>query len=327
MRIYRVAADSWQLVRDVRLQALREARFGVFGSGFEVASAWSEEQWRRWMARHTLFIAQHDDALAGSASGFLYDGQPSLGSVWVHPDTRGTGLSDALVGAVVDWARAAGHHQLHLWVFEDNNSARGLYTRLGFAETGRRKPALDDPDVTEIEMSLPLISGTSNRADVRLRLLGQGDEQQFLSVRSRLQADGFTFAKDYRGPWVAYLDRLDRTRRGIDLEPDAVPSTFLMAEDTTGQIIGSSDIRHMLTDKSMRWGGHIGYVVVPDRRGQGIATEILRQTLPLAKDLGIVQARMTCRTDNVASRRVITACGGELDTITSDGICQYWLPI
>ncbi|WP_435593521.1 GNAT family N-acetyltransferase [Nocardia sp. bgisy118] len=244
----------------------------------------------------------------------------------VHPSARGTGVADALVGAVVDWARGGAHRQLHLWVVEDNDLARALYTRFGFAETGRCKPALDNPDVTEIEMSLPLDSGTRSRVDVRLRLLGPGDEQQFLSVRRRLHADGFTFAKDYSGAWAAYLDRLDRARRGIDLEPDAVPSTFLMAEDTTGQIIGSSDIRHMLTDKLMHWGGHIGYVVVPDRRRQGVATQILRETLPLAKDLGIVHARMTCRTDNLASRRVITACGGELDTITSDGICQYWLP-
>ncbi|WP_435593853.1 GNAT family N-acetyltransferase [Nocardia sp. bgisy118] len=320
-----MAADDWQLVRAVRLQALREARFGVFGSAFEVASTWSEEQWHGWMDRHTFFIAQHDDALVGSAGGLVDDGQPSLVSAWIHPNARGTGISDVLVGAVVDWARAAGHHRLKLWVVEDNDPARKLYTRLGFGETGRCKPALDDPDVTEIEMSLPLTSGTSNRAVVRLRLLGPGDEQQFLSVRRRLHADGFTFAKDYGGPWAAYLDRLDRTRCGIDLEPEAVPSTFLMAQDTSGQIIGSSDIRHMLTDKLMHWGGHIGYVVVPDRRRQGVATEILRQTLPLAKDLGIIRARMTCRTDNLASRRVITACGGELDTITSDGICQYWL--
>ncbi|MET8779049.1 GNAT family N-acetyltransferase [Nocardia sp. NPDC004654] len=322
-----MAADDWQVVRAIRLEALREARDGVFGSGFEIASAWSEVQWRVWMAQRVLFVAWADDAPVGSAGGFLDDGQPSLVSMWVHPNARGTGVSDALVGAVVDWARAAGHHRLQLWVVEDNDPARALYTRLGFIENGWRKPALDNPDVTEIvEMSLPLTSGTSNQADVRLRLLGPGDEQQFLSVRRRLHADGFTFAKDYSGPWAAYLDRLDRTRRGIDLEPDAVPSTFLMAEDTTGQIIGSSDIRHLLTDKLMHWGGHIGYVVVPDRRGQGIATEILRQTLPLAKDLGILHARMTCRTDNLASRRVITACGGELDTITSDGICQYWLP-
>ncbi|WP_084510476.1 GNAT family N-acetyltransferase [Nocardia lijiangensis] len=326
MRVYRAAADDWQLVRAVRLEALREARVGVFGSGFEVASAWSEGQWRGWMDRQVLFVAEANDALIGSAGGLLDNGQPSLVSLWVHPSARGTGVSDALVGAVVDWARAGTHRQLHLWVVEGNQPARVLYTRLGFTETGRRRQALDDPGTTEIEMSLPLISGTSSPAGFRLRVLGPGDEEQFLSVRQRLHADCFTFAKDYDGPWAAYLDRLDRARRGIDLDPGAVASTFLMAEDTSGQIIGSSDIRHELTEQLLHWGGHIGYVVVPDRRRQGVATEILRQTLPLAKDLGISRARMTCRAENLASRRVITACGGELDAITSDGICQYWLP-
>ncbi|WP_373291990.1 GNAT family N-acetyltransferase [Nocardia pneumoniae] len=74
-------------------------------------------------------------------------------------------------------------------------------------------------------------------------------------------------------------------------------------------------------------GGHIGYVIAPQFRRRGCGTEILRQTLSLAKALGITRARLTCRVDNIASRRVITACGGMLDATSADGICQYWIRI
>ncbi|WP_330251430.1 GNAT family N-acetyltransferase [Nocardia sp. NBC_00565] len=331
MTIHKVGVDEWRLARAVRLDALAESRCGVFGSAFEVASAWDEGQWRSWMGRQVLFVAEADGSLLGSAGGLIDDEAPSVASVWVCPAARGTGFSDLLVGAVVDWARANGHHQLRLWFTEGNAHARALYLRLGFTNTGRKRRDMDDPSIAEVEMALPLISvsrtasRSSTQFDVRLRLLGPHDEQQFLAVRARLHSDGFDFAKDYRSPWTSYLDRLDRSRRGIDLDQGAVPSTFLMAEDGAGQIIGSSDIRHHLTERLMHWGGHIGYVV-PDQRRLGYATEILGRTLLLANDLGIDRARMTCRSDNVASRRVITACGGDLDTITSDGICQYWLP-
>ncbi|WP_194838273.1 GNAT family N-acetyltransferase [Nocardia sp. XZ_19_369] len=332
MTIRRVDSDAWQLVRTVRLVALTEARDGVFGSAFEVASAWDEGQWRRWMDGQALFVAAGDGELLGSAGGVLGAEGPSVGSVWVSPPARGTGISDLLVGAVADWARADGHDRLRLWFTDSNAHARTLYTRLGFTATGRNRHALDAPAVAEIEMALPLTSGSHTASPsrshlgLRLRLLGPHDEPQFLAVRARLHADGFDFAKDYRGPWAAYLDQLDRARQGIDLAPETVPSTFLMAEDAAGQIIGSSDIRHRLTRRLSHWGGHIGYVVVPEHRGRGYGTQILRQTLPLAKDLGIARALLTCRSDNTASRRVITACGGDLDTITDDGICHYWLP-
>ncbi|MFX0573065.1 GNAT family N-acetyltransferase [Nocardia nepalensis] len=334
MIVRRVGVDEWRLARAVRLDALAETRSAVFGSAFAVASAWTEGQWRSWMETQALFIAESDDGgRLGSAGGVLdADETASVASVWVRPDARGTGLSDLLVGAVTDWARASGHRQLRLWFTEDNIFARALYDRLGFTDTGRRRPALDDTAVTEVEMSMALVSRSATAsargarsADIRLRQLGPADEHRFRDLRERLHAAGFEFAKNYRGPWPDYLDRLDTARHGIELDPGKAPETFLIAEDADGRFIGSSDIRHYLTDGLDRWGGHIGYVVAPEHRERGYGTAILRQTLPLAKELGIHRALLTCRCDNLASRRVITACGGDLDTITTDGICRYWV--
>ncbi|MGH7524671.1 MAG: GNAT family N-acetyltransferase [Gemmatimonadales bacterium] len=58
--------------------------------------------------------------------------------------------------------------------------------------------------------------------------------------------------------------------------------------------------------------GHIGFAVVPWKRGLGYATEALRTLLPGARQLGLRYVELTCNATNNASRHVITANGGVL---------------
>jgi predicted acetyltransferase len=66
-------------------------------------------------------------------------------------------------------------------------------------------------------------------------------------------------------------------------------------------------------------GGHIGYAVLPAHRRQGFATEILRQSLVIARSEGVDDVLVTCDVDNVGSRLVIERCGGEFESIVYDG--------
>jgi predicted acetyltransferase len=56
--------------------------------------------------------------------------------------------------------------------------------------------------------------------------------------------------------------------------------------------------------------GHIGYSVVPWKRGRGYAKRALQLLLPHAKAEGLAYVELTTDADNVASRRVIEANGG-----------------
>jgi predicted acetyltransferase len=58
--------------------------------------------------------------------------------------------------------------------------------------------------------------------------------------------------------------------------------------------------------------GHIGYTVVPWKRGRGYATRALGEMLRDARAEGLRYVEITTRPDNVASQRVITANGGVL---------------
>jgi predicted acetyltransferase len=56
--------------------------------------------------------------------------------------------------------------------------------------------------------------------------------------------------------------------------------------------------------------GHVGYGVVPWKRGRGYATQALADILPDAKAVGLPYIEVTTSLDNVASQKVITRNGG-----------------
>jgi predicted acetyltransferase len=58
--------------------------------------------------------------------------------------------------------------------------------------------------------------------------------------------------------------------------------------------------------------GHVGYAVVPWKRGRGIATRALGLMLDHARAEGLGHVEITTDHDNVASRKVIEANGGRL---------------
>jgi ribosomal protein S18 acetylase RimI-like enzyme len=149
-----VKADEWELLRDVRLAALREAPY-AFGSSYEREAPFTEEQWRgRLSARSVTFFAEVPGAgePAGIAGVYEEDGTAELVSMWVRPTARGLGAGEALVTAAADWAKARDHDTLYLWVTDTNPAAVGLYQRLGFIPTGERQPLPSDPSLQEIRM-------------------------------------------------------------------------------------------------------------------------------------------------------------------------------
>jgi predicted acetyltransferase len=56
--------------------------------------------------------------------------------------------------------------------------------------------------------------------------------------------------------------------------------------------------------------GHIGYAVVPWKRRMGCATRALASILPEARRRGLPWVELTTDPDNLASQKVILACGG-----------------
>ena len=187
--------DDWQALRDIRLEALRDAP-SAFGSSYEREAAFGEPDWLRRIARGGNFLAFIPEvgasevrasevrasevsasevrasevrasevsasAVSASEPAGLIGGYPEtadiveLVSMYVRPKARGRGVGEALVAAVFAWAQARDAKTVHLWVTESNDPARALYERCGFSPTGERQPLPSDPSLDEIAMARPL---------------------------------------------------------------------------------------------------------------------------------------------------------------------------
>jgi ribosomal protein S18 acetylase RimI-like enzyme len=187
--------DDWQALRDIRLEALRDAP-SAFGSSYEREAAFGEPDWLRRIARGGNFLAFIPEvrapevrtsevrasevrasevrasevrasevsasAVSASEPAGLIGGYPEtadiveLVSMYVRPKARGRGVGEALVAAVFAWAQARDAKTVHLWVTESNDPARALYERCGFSLTGERQPLPSDPSLDEIAMARPL---------------------------------------------------------------------------------------------------------------------------------------------------------------------------
>lgn len=163
-----------------------------------------------------------------------------------------------------------------------------------------------------------------------LRALTTEDETEAVRAHEELAADDFEFLLGWEPglSWAALLARYAAERRGVGLPSGRVPATFLVAE-VDGELVGRVSIRHELNDWLREYGGHIGYGVRPAYRRRGYATEILRQSLDLAREAGIVRALVTCDDDNLGSAATIERCGGVLENVVelsgAPAKRRYWI--
>ena len=58
--------------------------------------------------------------------------------------------------------------------------------------------------------------------------------------------------------------------------------------------------------------GHVGFGVIPSKRGRGYAAKAILALLPDARALGLAHVDMTTTPDNIASQRTIERAGGHL---------------
>jgi ribosomal protein S18 acetylase RimI-like enzyme len=160
-------------LRQLRICALEDSPES-FGSTAMEAKRLDDADWRAWAklgARSpttAVFVAAEDGTLVGLCGSFLREHDPEVAQIvamWVDPTFRGRGLAEQLLDAASNWSIAGGASDLVLDVTETNESARRLYTRAGFRETGTTTPLRSNASILTLEMRKPLRdltkSGTS----------------------------------------------------------------------------------------------------------------------------------------------------------------------
>ena len=161
--VRRFQPHEWQLYRDLRLAALRDAP-DAFGSTLAREDAFPDEDWIARLAAGTAsplnypIVAEND---AGRAVGLGWGriepndpGTATLYQVWIHPDARRRHIGAALLASAVLWAQEAGARVMELSVANGPDSAIAFYRRAGFVESGASSPLRPGSERTQQPMRL-----------------------------------------------------------------------------------------------------------------------------------------------------------------------------
>lgn len=124
--------------------------------------------------------------------------------------------------------------------------------------------------------------------------------------------------------YEGWTERDQLNEMGIDMPSMLVPATQFVSFDDSGRALGFLYLRLRLSDNLLNKGGHIGYSIRPSERRRRLAEEQLHLGLLEAKKKNIKQVLVTCRTDNIASRKVILTNGGILGD-ARESVERYWV--
>ncbi len=146
-RVRRAGVADAATLRAIRLEALADSP-GAYGTTYDEVVGWDLDRWADLLITNAYFLGEVDGVVRGMAQGGYRDDSPGetwLFGMYVGPDARGSGLADALVDAVSQWAREGGARELHLGVALEMSRAISFYRRRGFVEEGEVRYMQRDP--------------------------------------------------------------------------------------------------------------------------------------------------------------------------------------
>ncbi|MFK4100011.1 GNAT family N-acetyltransferase [Streptomyces sp. NPDC019531] len=171
-----VRAHEWPAAKALRLVALQDPVAPLaFLESFEEAVGRPDSFWRERTASgaegadgaQTIIAEAPGGEWVGTVTVLLEEPgttdwagfpverkQGHVVGVFVRPEERGSGLTDVLFDAALEWAWAHGAERVRLIVHEDNGRAQRFYRRVGFVPSGVVVPLAAAPGESELEFVL-----------------------------------------------------------------------------------------------------------------------------------------------------------------------------
>ena len=128
-----------------------------------------------------------------------------------------------------------------------------------------------------------------------------------------------------------WLIGMQNRHTGKNLPEGYVRENFYLCYEGK-RLIGVFSLKFELTEFLLHYGGHIGYATRPSDRCRGLATQMLKQGLELAKNFGFDRILCICDNDNFASEKVILKNGGILENELYDPdenvtVKRFWIQL
>ena len=166
MRVDRLTEDEWEVLRDLRVQALT-ADQPVLGSSLDRELGLKESHWRMRLRASPWFVARLGDELVGLVCAITRPGAPTeerhLVSLWVAPDDRLAGVGRALLKAAEDWAHDDDALVVTVWLADEDVASRAFFAAVGYRASGEHTPMLRDPSVSEERSGSRTYAGRDRR--------------------------------------------------------------------------------------------------------------------------------------------------------------------
>ena len=100
-----------------------------------------------------IWVDVQENKLTGAVASREAAGETEILNLAVAPDWRRRGIGQLLMQTALEGAASAGAGKVFLEVRESNAGARAFYSRLGFAESGRRPNYYREPSEDALLLS------------------------------------------------------------------------------------------------------------------------------------------------------------------------------
>ena len=154
-------------------------------------------------------------------------------------------------------------------------------------------------------------------------------ELEMTSADDKYEGAG-SLSKVLTDSYEKWLELCELDKHIEDIKPEWSNATNYLLVDESGKVYGFCSLRHHLKGELINIGGNIGYSIRPTERGRGYGKLQLKLALIEAEKLGIEKALVTCRENNIGSKKTIESCLGVADTPVpsrTEGIMElrYWI--